>query len=190
MARLKALDVAKLAHGVGITLDVLPTCVAVCYSESGKVGWFGFGPDGGCETEAFNGRGADLSYGLWQINMKESPLPLGSTRRAKYKLARNEDLFDPLVNAKVMFDMSKGGVDWSPWGGWRGGHYKKHMWRAKAAVNDLRKLLNKGHYLIKAGDTLWSISTRHEMPLRQLLRLNPGLHEDTIICVGDLIRVR
>jgi hypothetical protein len=190
MARLKALEVACLAHSVGITLDVLPTAVAVCYGESGKVGWFGFGPDGGCETTAFNPKGADLSYGLWQINMKDEPLKMGTERRAKYGLATNEQLFDPLINAKVMFDMSKGGIDWNPWGAWRGGHYKKHMWRAKAATNDLRKFLNKGYYLVKAGDTLWSISTRHEMPLKQLLRLNPALREDSVIHVADLIRVR
>jgi hypothetical protein len=29
MARLKALDEARLDNGVGITMDVLPTCVAM-----------------------------------------------------------------------------------------------------------------------------------------------------------------
>lgn len=187
--RLKAYEVAKLAHATGITLNDLAVCVAVCYGESGKVGWFGFGPDGGCETEAYNPRGADLSFGLWQINMKDEPLKMGTERRAKYGLSRNEDLFDPYVNAKIMFDMSKGGTDWSPWGAYRGGHYKKHMWRAKKAVKELRTTLNKGYYLVKDGDTLWSISTRHEMPLKQLLKLN-RLQEDDVIHVGDLIRVR
>jgi hypothetical protein len=186
MARLKAYEVAKLAHSVGVTLDQLPVCVAICYGESGKVGWFGFGPDGGCETEAFNPKGDDLSYGLWQINMKGD---LGPARRAQFFLKNNAELFDPLVNAKIMFNISQGGVNWQPWGSYTHGHYKKHMWRAKRAVNDLRSTLVRGFYLVKAGDTLWSISTRHEMPIAQLRKLNPHIKGDQLK-IADMIRVR
>jgi hypothetical protein len=54
------------------------------------------------KTDAFNGRAPDLSYGLWQINMIGN---LGAARRARYGLARNEDLYNPLVNAKVAYDL-------------------------------------------------------------------------------------
>jgi hypothetical protein len=51
-------------------------------------------------------------YGLFQINMTGS---MGKDRRIKYGLSRNEDLFDPLTNAKIAYHMSNGGKDWSAW---------------------------------------------------------------------------
>jgi hypothetical protein len=40
---------------------------------------------------------------------------LGPARLEKYGLEANEDLFDPLTNAKIAFKMSNGGKDWSAW---------------------------------------------------------------------------
>jgi hypothetical protein len=51
-------------------------------------------------------------YGLFQINMTGK---MGKERRAKYGLNRNEDLFDPLINAKIAYHMSNGGKNWSHW---------------------------------------------------------------------------
>ena len=51
-------------------------------------------------------------YGLFQINMTGS---MGKDRKIKYGLSRNEDLFDPLTNAKIAHHMSNGGKDWSAW---------------------------------------------------------------------------
>lgn len=64
---------------------------------------------------AFNGnRGTgDQSYGLFQINMLGS---LGPARRKQFGISSNEDLFDPLTNAKAAFRMSNGGKDFGAWG--------------------------------------------------------------------------
>jgi hypothetical protein len=51
-------------------------------------------------------------YGLFQINMTGV---MGDDRRTKYGLKRNEDLFNPLTNAKIAYHMSNGGRDWSAW---------------------------------------------------------------------------
>lgn len=51
-------------------------------------------------------------YGLFQINMSGS---LGPNRREKYGIASNDDLFDPLTNAKIAYQMSNGGKNWSAW---------------------------------------------------------------------------
>jgi hypothetical protein len=51
-------------------------------------------------------------YGLFQINMSGS---LGPDRRNKYGIDSNEDLFDPLTNAKIAYQMSNGGENWSAW---------------------------------------------------------------------------
>jgi hypothetical protein len=53
----------------------------------------------------------DLSYGLFQINMKGD---LGPSRLKQYKLSKNEDLYDPKNNvkaARILF----GGGNYSPW---------------------------------------------------------------------------
>jgi hypothetical protein len=51
-------------------------------------------------------------YGLFQINMTGS---MGPDRRERYGLDSNEDLFDPLINARVAYKMSDGGKNWSAW---------------------------------------------------------------------------
>ena len=51
-------------------------------------------------------------YGLFQINMSGS---MGPSRRDKYNLKSNKDLFNPLVNAQVAYHMSSGGTNWSAW---------------------------------------------------------------------------
>ena len=54
----------------------------------------------------------DNSYGIFQINMLGS---LGEDRRAKYELNSNKDLFDPVTNVKIVYQMTNGGSDWSSW---------------------------------------------------------------------------
>lgn len=51
-------------------------------------------------------------YGLFQINMTGS---MGPSRREKYGLKSNEDLYNPLINAQVAYQMSNGGKNWSSW---------------------------------------------------------------------------
>lgn len=71
-----------------------------------------------------NPRTGDLSYGLFQINMLGS---MGPDRRKAYKLNSNNDLFDPLTNAKIAYRMSKGGQNWSPWTAYKNGAYKQFL---------------------------------------------------------------
>jgi len=61
-----------------------------------------------------NSKTGDNSYGLFQINMIGS---LGPSRLEKYNLESNEDLFDPLTNANIAYQMSDGGNNWSAWHG-------------------------------------------------------------------------
>lgn len=59
-----------------------------------------------------NSRTGDNSYGLFQINMLGA---MGPERLKKYGLDSNEDLFDPITNARIAFEMSNGGKNWSAW---------------------------------------------------------------------------
>jgi len=55
----------------------------------------------------------DSSYGLFQINMIDS---LGVARRGQFGLATDDELFDPVRNAEIAFELSRGGTDFGPWG--------------------------------------------------------------------------
>lgn len=59
-----------------------------------------------------NLRTGDNSYGLFQINMIHG---LEAERQEAYGLPSNEALFNPLVNARVAWEISNGGKDWSAW---------------------------------------------------------------------------
>lgn len=55
----------------------------------------------------------DNSYGIFQINMLGY---LGESRRDKFGLKKNSELFDPVVNAKAAFYMSAKGTNFGAWG--------------------------------------------------------------------------
>jgi len=55
---------------------------------------------------------ASNCYGLFQINMTGS---MGPDRRQKYGLKSNDDLYNPLINAQIAYQMSNGGKNWSAW---------------------------------------------------------------------------
>ena len=55
----------------------------------------------------------DNSYGLFQINMLGD---LGADRREKFGIKNNNELLDPVVNAKAAFYMSAHGTNFGSWG--------------------------------------------------------------------------
>jgi hypothetical protein len=82
--------------------------------EGLKMAWAIAMRESGGKPGAFNGNAGtgDKSYGLFQINMLGS---LGPARLKELGLNSNEDLLDPLTNAKAAFKMSKGGKDFGAW---------------------------------------------------------------------------
>ena len=109
MSSLRALLEEAGFHGHG-----LDTAVAVAMAESG-------GHPMAHNTNAGTG---DNSYGLFQINMLGS---LGPARLAEYHLSSNNQLFDPLTNAKVAYRMSQGGTNWTPWSTFKSGAYERYL---------------------------------------------------------------
>lgn len=91
------LEIADYAYKAGLRNPAkISMAVAIAMAESGG------------NTRAYNGKGRDDSYGLWQINMKAhstSSLGIGS----------KEALYDPVTNARAMVKISKSGTSWSPW---------------------------------------------------------------------------
>lgn len=79
--------------------------------------------ESGGRARAYNGKGLDRSYGLFQINMYGD---MGPERRRRYGLSSNEDLWDPLTNARIAYSMSGGGKHWGPWSTYTTGAYRRY----------------------------------------------------------------
>ena len=121
--KLSAKQIADVARQAGIPEDKIPTMVAIAMAESGG------------NSEAHNPKYPDNSFGLWQINMLDEPgYQLGAERRQKYGLSSNEELKDPLTNAKAAFDIlnSQGLGAWSVY---TSGKYKDFLPDAQAAIS-------------------------------------------------------
>jgi hypothetical protein len=106
---LRALLASAGFHG-----DGLNTAVAVAMAESG-------GHPTSHNTNAGTG---DNSYGLFQINMLGS---LGPARMQQYHLSSYDELFNPTVNARVAYQLSQGGTNWTPWTTYTRGTYRQYL---------------------------------------------------------------
>lgn len=96
--RLSKSELRSILNKVGFTGKNLEMAMAIAFYES-TLRPYALNKSSNC-------------YGLFQINMTGS---MGKARREKYGLTRNEDLYNPVINASVAFKMSNGGRDWSAW---------------------------------------------------------------------------
>jgi hypothetical protein len=95
------LEIADYAYQAGLRNPAkISMAVAIAMAESGG------------NPRAFNGKNRDESYGLWQINMKASEV---GDRKKMLGITSNEQLYDPVTNARAMVKISKSGTSWSPW---------------------------------------------------------------------------
>jgi hypothetical protein len=95
-------DLVGLAQGAGFTEDKAPLAAAIMMAESSG------------NPYAKNEKG-EHSYGLSQINA-DAHGPIAETA-----------LGNPDQAAKLMFDISKGGTDFSPWSAYKNGQYKQYL---------------------------------------------------------------
>jgi Lysozyme like domain len=109
---LKSYQIYALARWAGLSQSRarIATAVALCESEG--------------NTDAHNTVPPDDSYGLWQINMLGT---LGPARRASLGLKSNDELLDPLVNAKAMARISGFGLNFGPWTCYTSKKYEDHL---------------------------------------------------------------
>ena len=114
---LSALQIAQLASDAGFTGDEIQKVVAIAGAESGF------------RSNAFNGEGEDLSYGLMQINMYGG---MGPERREWFELSNNEELYDPATNMKAAFEIYKA-QGWKAWTTYEGSRYNSYLPAASAA---------------------------------------------------------
>ena len=89
--------------------------------------------ESGGDSGAHNTTYPDNSYGLWQINMLDEPgYMLGAERRKQFGLKSNEELFDPVKNAKAAYAIYKQ-QGFGAWSVYTSGRYKDFLPAAKKA---------------------------------------------------------
>lgn len=92
-------QIYQKARDAGFPPETAAKMTAIALKESGG------------NTEAYNpnAKTGDKSYGLWQINMYETPsYPMGDQRRRAWGLKTNDELFDPDKNADAAKDLWAG----------------------------------------------------------------------------------
>ena len=93
---LDAKQIVQVARAAGIPEKDVPLMTAIALAESGG------------KSGAHNTKYPDNSYGLWQINMLDEPgYMLGEERRKQFGLKSNDELFNPVTNAKAAYAILK-----------------------------------------------------------------------------------
>lgn len=119
-------NLLKILKGAGFSGESLRVAYGIAMAESGG------------RPRAHNGKGKDDSYGLFQINMigQMGKDRLNNKYFQKYGVHKKEDLYNPEVNARIAYYMSKG-KDWGSWSTYTSGAYKDHMPSTQAVASAL-----------------------------------------------------
>lgn len=117
---LSAGQIASAAKAGGFPDNEIALAVAIALAESGG------------NARAHNANPPDDSYGLWQINMLGA---LGPARRVQFGIKSNDELYDPVTNARAAF-MVRRGQGWNAWSVYANGRYKRYLADANQAVKD------------------------------------------------------
>ena len=112
-------EIARAARKAGFPEDKVATMTAIAMAES----------SGDSAALNNNPNTGDLSYGLWQINMLGD---MGPERRKLFGIQSNEELFDPLTNAKAAYEIYKL-QGYAAWSVYKSGKYRDYMVTAKKA---------------------------------------------------------
>lgn len=123
-------DLMTILKEAGFRGQGLANAYAIALAESG----------GRARAHNPNAATGDNSYGLFQINMLGK---MGPARLKQYGLSSNNDLFDPLTNAKVAYKMSHGGTNFQPWTTFTSGKYKNYLGQSGAQVTGAQMTSDK-----------------------------------------------
>jgi len=120
-------QIARAAKAAGFPEDKIATMTAIAMAESS-------GDSGALNNNPNTG---DLSYGLWQINMLGD---MGPERRKLFGIKSNEELLNPITNAKAAYKIYEL-QGYGAWSVYKSGKYRDYMLSAKkAATNALQAL--------------------------------------------------
>lgn len=114
----------RMLRRAGFSGKSLETAFAVSLAESRG------------NPRAFNNKRRDLSYGLFQINMKDddpSSPNMGRNRRKQFGIKNNEALFNTDTNIRAAYEVSNKGGWWKQWSTYNDGTFLRYMDDAKRA---------------------------------------------------------
>lgn len=105
MPTLSASQIAGYAVKAGVTGQNVAIATAIALAESG----------GDTDVVSPQNRNGTYDFGLWQVNEVHKDLLASHNWR------------DPADNAAMMFEISNGGKNWSPWSTYKSGAYLTHL---------------------------------------------------------------
>lgn len=114
MSTLSREKIRELASNAGFKGNDLDIAVAVALAESGG------------NPDAFNGKGKDESYGLWQINMYGDLKKDRLHKFEKFNVFQPMDLLIPRANASAAYEIFRGS-GWGAWTTYTSGAYKQFL---------------------------------------------------------------
>lgn len=154
----------NLARSVGIPEEKVSTMVAIALAESGgdpTIDTVKSGSDPDKKNE--------FSLGLWQINMLGR---MGEERRKQFGISSNEELYDPVVNAKAALAiLNSQGL--SAWGAYTNNSYKNYLPAAQASFEKVK------------GTTPIQIEYKKKSPPAQQLSKRAAINPSTRYRKGD-----
>ena len=113
-------QIARAAKAAGFPEDKIATMTAIAMAES----------SGRSDAINDNANTGDLSYGLWQINMIGD---MGPERRKLFGIQSNEELLNPVTNAKAAYKIYEL-QGYGAWSVYKSGKYRDYMVSAKKAA--------------------------------------------------------
>ena len=121
-------EIFRLAVSVGLSPEEAVTMTAIALAESAGI----------ANNRNFTLRTGDRSYGLWQINMlddERTSYYLGRERRRALGLTDNDQLYDPMTNARAMYYVLKERKNgYSAWSVYKNGSYTQFLPAARRAL--------------------------------------------------------
>jgi cell wall-associated NlpC family hydrolase len=143
-----------ILQAAGFSGTGLATAYAVAMAESG----------GKAGAHNPNVKTGDNSYGLFQINMLGQ---MGANRLKQFGLTSDDQLYDPMTNAKAAYAISSGGKNWGAWTTYKDGAYKQYLNSyAKGTINVAYDQVAQLH----AGETV--LNKRDAQTVRDALMAN------------------
>jgi hypothetical protein len=116
MAKYTEAEIVQILRDADIPEKDIPLMIAIAMAESK-------GDSDAVGDEKLANDKWDASIGLFQVRSLKNPEKYSKADKLRIK----DKLFDPIYNAKVAYEISKKGKDWTPWSTYNDDSYKEFL---------------------------------------------------------------
>ena len=116
MAKYTEAEIIQILRDADIPEKDIPLMIAIAMAESK-------GDSDAVGDEKLANDKWDASIGLFQVRSLKNPEKYSKADKLRIK----DKLFDPIYNAKVAYEISKKGKDWTPWSTYNDDSYKEFL---------------------------------------------------------------